>query len=100
MTEHFLANTLEVHGRFRLVVPDTVLEVAFDTIQPSKRHQSGYALRFPRIVRIRSDKTPAEIDTLETCRKLAVAAGTIAAIGMTSPAGNAGPVVAENGEDG
>ncbi len=76
LTEHFLAHTLEVHGRYRSVVPDTVLEIAFDTIQPSDRHQSGFALRFPRITRIRTDKTPAEIDTLETCRKLAAAAGT------------------------
>jgi DNA ligase I, ATP-dependent (dnl1) len=73
LTEHFLAHTLEVHGRYRAVVPDTVLEVAFDIIQPSKRHQSGFALRFPRIARIRTDKTPAEIDTLETCRRLASA---------------------------
>ncbi len=71
LTAHFLAHTLEVHGRFRSVVPDTVLEVAFDSIQPSARHQSGFALRFPRIARIRTDKTPAEIDTLETCRRLA-----------------------------
>jgi DNA ligase-1 len=70
-TEHFLANTLEEHGRFRTVVPDVILEVAFDSIQPSKRHQSGYALRFPRIARIRTDKTIADIDTLETCRRLA-----------------------------
>lgn len=74
LTEHFLAHTIEDHGRYRTVVPDTVLEIAFDTIQPSKRHQSGYALRFPRIARIRTDKTVAEIDTLETCRKLANAA--------------------------
>lgn len=82
MTEHFLAHTLEVHGRYRAVVPDTVIEVAFDTIQPSKRHQSGFALRFPRIARIRTDKTPAEIDTLDTCRKLAAAAGTAPANAM------------------
>lgn len=73
LTEHFLANTLEVHGRYRAVVPDTVLEIAFDIIQPSSRHQSGFALRFPRIARIRADKTVAEIDTLETCRRLAAA---------------------------
>jgi DNA ligase-1 len=42
-----------------------VLEVAFNNIQRSNRHESGYALRFPRIVRIRTDKTPEEIDTLE-----------------------------------
>jgi DNA ligase-1 len=73
LTEHFLANTIEDHGRFRTVVPDTVLEIAFDSIQPSNRHQSGYALRFPRIARIRPDKSVAEIDTLETCRRLASA---------------------------
>ena len=71
LTEHFLANTLEQRGRLRLVVPDTVLEIAFDRIQPSARHDSGFALRFPRIARIRTDKTPAQIDTLETCRRLA-----------------------------
>lgn len=73
LTEHFIAHTVEDLGRVRRVVPDTVLEVAFDTIQPSKRHDSGFALRFPRIARIRTDKTPAEIDTLETCRRLAAA---------------------------
>jgi DNA ligase-1 len=77
LTQHFLDHTLEDHGRYRTVVPDTVLEIAFDTIQPSTRHQSGFALRFPRIARIRTDKTPAEIDTLETCRKLAAAAGCL-----------------------
>jgi len=71
LTEHFLASTLEVRGRLRMVVPDTILEIAFDSIQPSNRHQSGYALRFPRIARIRTDKTVAEIDTLETCQRLA-----------------------------
>lgn len=71
LTTHFLAHTLETHGRFRVVQPNIVLEVAFDRIQPSPRHQSGYALRFPRIARIRTDKTPDQIDTLETCRKLA-----------------------------
>ncbi len=71
LTEHFLASTIEVRGRYRIVVPDVILEVAFDIIQPSTRHQSGYALRFPRIARIRTDKTVAEIDTLETCRRLA-----------------------------
>jgi DNA ligase-1 len=71
LTSHFLEQTLEERGRVRLVRPDTVLEVAFDSIQPSTRHQSGYSLRFPRIARLRPDKTPAEIDTLATCEKLA-----------------------------
>jgi DNA ligase 1 len=70
-TEHFLQNTLEEKGRYRLVQPDVVLEVAFDTIQPSERHASGYALRFPRILRIRNDKPVSEIDTLSHCRQLA-----------------------------
>ena len=76
LTTHFLAHTIQEHGRVRRVKPDTVIEVAFDTIQPSKRHHSGFALRFPRIARLRPDKTPAEIDTLETCRRLAAAAAS------------------------
>lgn len=71
LTTNFLEHTLEVRGRYRMVEPNVVLEIAFDIIQPSTRHQSGYALRFPRIARIRPDKTPAQIDTLATCRQLA-----------------------------
>jgi len=71
LTTHFFEHTLETRGRLRIVEPDTVLEIAFDSIQPSTRHQSGYALRFPRIARIRRDKTPRDIDTLATCQKLA-----------------------------
>jgi DNA ligase-1 len=48
-----------------------VLEVTFDRVQVSKRHKSGFALRFPRILRIRDDKAADEIDTVETVRKLA-----------------------------
>ncbi|MFM9031671.1 MAG: ATP-dependent DNA ligase, partial [Opitutaceae bacterium] len=82
LTPHFLERTLEERGRRRLVVPDVVLEIAFDSIQPSDRHESGFALRFPRIARIRTDKTPAEIDTLATCRRLAGAGfGTAATPG-------------------
>jgi DNA ligase 1 len=73
-TDHFLQHTLEERGRYRVVQPDVVLEVAFDTIQRSERHASGYALRFPRILRIRDDKPVSEIDTLAFCRKLAEAA--------------------------
>ena len=64
MTEFFLANTLADYGRSRLVEPNTVIEVAFDAIQRSARHRSGFALRFPRIVRLRPDKPVTEIDTL------------------------------------
>ncbi len=58
--------TVARYGPVRAVAPEVVLEVAFDTIQKSSRHKSGFALRFPRIVRIREDKTPAEADTVET----------------------------------
>lgn len=73
LTEWFRRHTLQefAHGRVRVVQPRVVLEVAFDRIQPSKRHKSGYALRFPRILRLRPDKSADEIDTLETVRKLA-----------------------------
>lgn len=70
LTAHFLKTAIRQHGRCFEVPPDTVLEIAFDKIQPSNRHDSGLALRFPRIVRIRSDKLPAEIDTLANARKL------------------------------
>jgi DNA ligase-1 len=73
-TDYFLQHTLEEKGRRRVVQPEVVLEVAFDTIQRSDRHASGYALRFPRILRIREDKTVREIDTLAYCRELAEAA--------------------------
>src|SRR4051812_26752668 len=58
MTEWFRQHTLQefAHGRVRLVEPTVVLEVTFDRVQESKRHKSGFALRFPRILRIRLDK--------------------------------------------
>jgi DNA ligase-1 len=70
MTSHFLQRTVADQGRRRLVEPETVIEVAFDSIQLSGRHNSGFALRFPRIVRLRDDKIPAEIDTLERVQSL------------------------------
>ena len=74
MTEYFKAHTVKDFGRTRLVVPDTVIEVAFDQVQRSSRHASGYALRFPRIVRLRPDKPVSEIDTLATVRGLSAGA--------------------------
>ena len=72
LTEWFQAHTLQEfgHGRVRLVEPKIVIEVTFDRIQESKRHKSGYALRFPRILRVRTDKNPEDVDTLETVRRL------------------------------
>ena len=60
-----MEHTLEDFGHFRTVEPEIVLEVAFNNVMRSTRHDSGFALRFPRIVRIRTDKPLAEIDTLE-----------------------------------
>ena len=71
LTTHFMKKTLWEKGRYRAVEPDTVLEIAFDLLQPSTRHTSGLAMRFPRIVRIRTDKRAADIDTLATARKIA-----------------------------
>ncbi len=72
LTEWFKDHTIKefAHGRVRLVEPLVVIEVTFDRVQESKRHKSGYALRFPRILRIRTDKKPEEIDTLETVQRL------------------------------
>ena len=70
LTQHFLEKAVQRHGRYLEVVPDTVLEIAFDLVQPSDRHTSGLALRFPRIARIRTDRTIAEIDTVQTAQKL------------------------------
>ena len=70
MTKRFLEMTIEDRGWARVVRPQVVLEVAFDSIQHSGRHASGYALRFPRIVRIRDDKPVEEIDTLQRVSEL------------------------------
>ena len=56
LTEHFKKQTIKNRGRYREVKPDVVLEIAFDSVQPSTRHESGLALRFPRIKAIRRDK--------------------------------------------
>jgi DNA ligase-1 len=64
MTAFFQAHTLEDNGHFRTVEPTVVLEVAFNNVMRSTRHASGFALRFPRIVRIRTDKPVDEIDTV------------------------------------
>jgi ATP-dependent DNA ligase len=70
MTRWFEAHTLQQFGRYRQVEPTIVVEVAFDVIVRSNRHQSGFSLRFPRIARLRPDKSADEIDTLETVRAL------------------------------
>jgi DNA ligase 1 len=70
MTKWFLEHVVEDQG-FRLIVePKIVLEVAFNNMMISDRHESGYALRFPRIVRLRPDKLPEEADTVERAREI------------------------------
>ena len=64
LTQFLKEHTLEDNGHFRTVEPIVVLEVAFNNIMRSSRHASGFALRFPRILRLRTDKPVAEIDTL------------------------------------
>jgi DNA ligase-1 len=64
LTAFFHQHTLEDYGHFRTVEPLKVLEVAFNNVMRSSRHNSGFALRFPRILRIRDDKPVSEIDTL------------------------------------
>jgi DNA ligase-1 len=70
MTRWFEAHTIAQFGRYRQVEPTVVVEVAFDVIVRSTRHQSGFSLRFPRIASLRPDKPADEIDTLETVRAL------------------------------
>lgn len=64
------ANTVEQFGPVRTVKPELVFELAFEGINESKRHKSGVAVRFPRILRRRPDKPASEADTLETVRAL------------------------------
>jgi DNA ligase-1 len=71
LTERFKEITTQQFGRYHAVRPEVVLEVTFDIVQRSARHKAGYALRFPRIVRVRDDKPPSEIDTLQRVRELA-----------------------------
>jgi len=70
MTQWFLAHTTTDQGWVREVEPKIVLEVAFNAVMESDRHDSGYALRFPRILRLRDDKSPDEIDTVERVREI------------------------------
>jgi len=70
LTGFLKAHTLEDHGHFRTVEPLVVLEVAFNNIMRSSRHASGFAMRFPRILRLRPDKPLAEIDTVERVEEI------------------------------
>jgi DNA ligase-1 len=88
-TRYFLDHTLEDQGYRRLVEPSIVLEVAFNNIQRSGRHDSGFALRFPRIVRLRPDKTADQIDTLDRVRELYARQSALPRSFDEAPAGSA-----------
>ena len=64
------ANTLEKFGPVRTVKPELVFELGFEGIQASPRHKSGVAVRFPRMLRWRADKTPDDADTLDRVKSL------------------------------
>jgi DNA ligase 1 len=70
MTQWFLEHTIEDQGFRRVVEPRIVLEVAFNNVMRSDRHNSGYALRFPRIVRLRPDKPASDADTIERVQQI------------------------------
>jgi len=70
MTQWFLAHKVSERGLRLEVEPKIVLEVAFNNMMRSTRHESGYALRFPRIVRLRPDKRPEDADTIETVKEI------------------------------
>ncbi|HEV8338276.1 MAG TPA: ATP-dependent DNA ligase [bacterium] len=70
MTRWFLEHTIRDLGRVKVVRPEIVLEVAFDAVMVSDRHDSGFALRFPRIKRWRTDKSADEINTLDEVRHI------------------------------
>jgi DNA ligase-1 len=70
MTQWFLDHTVDDQGFRRAVEPKIVLEVAFNNMMQSDRHESGYALRFPRIVRLRPDKSAEEADTMDRVREI------------------------------
>jgi ATP-dependent DNA ligase len=90
MTAWFEEHTIARHGRYRQVEPTVVVEIAFDVIVRSKRHGSGFSLRFPRIAALRPDKSVEEIDTVETVTALfeGLQAGTehLITAGARSPA--------------
>ncbi|MFZ0322290.1 MAG: ATP-dependent DNA ligase, partial [Candidatus Sulfotelmatobacter sp.] len=70
MTQWFLEHTIEDQGFRRTVEPKIVLEVAFNNMMRSNRHESGYALRFPRIIRLRPDKLPEDADSIEHAKEI------------------------------
>jgi DNA ligase-1 len=95
MTKWFEEHTLQRVGRFHVVEPTIVVEIAFDVIHQSNRHDSGYALRFPRIFRLRPDKDAREIDTLSNVEVLFRRLQSGRRFSVQTAAGAAPPVAAD-----
>jgi len=91
-TNWFLRHTIRDEGFRRQVEPKIVIEVAFNAVMVSDRHSSGFALRFPRIVRLRPDKRPEEVDTLDRVRQIYESQK------LKYPEGDSGGSEAESGE--
>jgi DNA ligase 1 len=84
-TEYFKQHAVRDEGWRLIVEPNVVIEVAFNNMQRSDRHDSGYALRFPRIVRLRPDKPVEEIDDLARVKALFDAQFKTGTISTESP---------------
>jgi DNA ligase 1 len=70
MTKRLKSIMIKDEGTRIIVKPQVVLEIAFDSIQKSNRHDSGFALRFPRIKSIREDKNVSDIDSLQKVKQI------------------------------
>jgi len=70
ITEKLKSIMIKDDGYKIAVKSELILEISFDSIQKSDRHDSGFALRFPRIKNIRSDKNITDIDTLQKVRHI------------------------------
>ena len=70
ITKQLRSNMIKDDGYRIIVKPELILEISFDSIQKSDRHDSGFALRFPRIKNIRNDKNVTDIDTLQKVRRI------------------------------
>jgi DNA ligase 1 len=98
MTDNLIELTVQDTGHYRSVRPEIVLEVAFDHIQRSARHGSGYALRFPRIVRVRTDRSASDISTLPDVAQQHAALAGEAEAGSGGEVGGAPQAVDEHGD--
>jgi ATP-dependent DNA ligase len=91
MTRWFEDHTIARFGRYRQVEPTVVVEIAFDVIVRSRRHGSGFSLRFPRIHALRPDKSVDDIDTVASVTELYEGLQHGAALLVTAGARNVGP---------